>query len=59
MFLSDETAEVYYSTNFTMMNYYNWSLSDIENMFPYERAIYIGLIANHQKKVSQAQHQQQ
>ena len=27
-----------------MMQYYGYSLTDLENMYPYERDIYIGMI---------------
>jgi hypothetical protein len=41
----------YYSTNFTLVNRYNWSVSEIENLIPWEREIYINLLlANEEKK---------
>jgi hypothetical protein len=41
----------YYSTNFTLVNRYNWSISEIENLIPWEREIYISLLlANEEKK---------
>lgn len=27
-----------------MIQYHNWSLTDIENMMPWEREIYVGLL---------------
>lgn len=54
MFLSNETPENYFRTNFTLMQYYQWSLYDLENMFPFERSIYIALIRQHQIEQEQA-----
>jgi len=34
----------YYKTNFSMIQHHNWSLTEIENMIPWEREIYIGLL---------------
>tara|TARA_X000000368_G_scaffold415605_1_gene407686 strand:- start:5941 stop:6114 length:174 start_codon:yes stop_codon:yes gene_type:complete len=34
----------YYKTNFALMQHHKYSLSDIENMIPWEREIYITLL---------------
>lgn len=34
-------------TNFLLMNEHNFSLTEIENMLPYEREIYIHLLNEH------------
>ena len=33
-----------------MMQYHNWSLTELENMMPWEREIYITLLQNHVKE---------
>ena len=33
-------------TNFMMMHHHKYSLSDIENLLPWERQIYIGMLVN-------------
>ena len=38
--------ENYYRTNFAMMQHHNYSLSELENMLPWEREIYLGLLMN-------------
>lgn len=44
----------YFSTNFTMISKYNWRISDIEILAPWEREIYITLIAaNEERKKEQ------
>ena len=34
----------YYKSNFTLINQFNWTLSDLENMMYWEREIYIQLL---------------
>ena len=42
--LSHDTLANYYRTNFGMMQHHNYSLTELENMIPWEREIYIGLL---------------
>lgn len=37
-------------TNFQMMQHHHYSLSDIENMLPWEKQIYVGMISEYVKK---------
>mgnify|MGYP001260302182 CR=1 FL=1 len=30
-----------------MIQYHNWSLTELENMLPWEREIYVGLLVEH------------
>ena len=39
--------ENYFRLNFAMMQYHKYSLTDIENMMPWERDIYVGLLQAH------------
>ena len=34
-------------TNFTMMQHHKYSLSELENMIPWEREIYVNLLVQH------------
>ena len=45
--LSHEDLETYYRINFALMQYHKYSLSDIENMIPWEREIYLALLEKH------------
>lgn len=36
-----------YRTNFAMMQHHNYSLTELENMIPWEREIYIGMLIRH------------
>mgnify|MGYP001182492980 CR=1 FL=1 len=44
------TVEGYYKTNFDLMQHHNYSLSDLENMMPWEREIYVNLLTNYLKE---------
>lgn len=35
-----------YKTNFALIQHHKWSLSDLEDMIPWERYIYIDLLQN-------------
>jgi hypothetical protein len=37
----------HYRTNFNLMQFHKYSLSDIENMLPWERFLYIDLLKVH------------
>lgn len=36
-----------FETNFAMMQHHKYSLTEIENMVPWERQVYIGLLIKH------------
>jgi|TARA_R110001592_G_scaffold42150_2_gene137022 hypothetical protein len=42
--LCHESLENYYKTNFQLMHHHKYSLAELENMFPFEREIYIELL---------------
>ena len=39
-----EDLESYYRTNFALMQYHKYSLTELENMMPWERDIYTTLL---------------
>jgi len=39
-----ENLESYYRTNFALMQYHKYSLTELENMMPWERDIYTTLL---------------
>ena len=41
---------MYYQQIFTLANHYNYSISELENMYPFERDIYYGLLTNYVEK---------
>ena len=40
-------AESYYELMFSLMQYHKYSLTEIENMMPWEREIYVNLLRNY------------
>jgi hypothetical protein len=36
-----------YETNFAMVQHHKYSLTEIENMMPWEREVYVGMLLNH------------
>jgi len=39
--------ENYFRLNFALIEYHKYSLTEIENMMPWERDIYVGLLQAH------------
>ena len=42
--MAHEDLESYYKTNFALFQHHKWSMSEIEDMIPWEREIYITLL---------------
>ena len=42
--LSHDSLGNYYKTNFALMQHHNYSLSELDEMMPCEREIYVGLL---------------
>ena len=42
-----------------MMTHYNYSLTELDNMMPWEREIYVGLLEEHVKKENEKVKQQE
>ena len=51
----------YFQTNFGLMQHHKYSLTEIENMMPWERDIYVGLlvewIKDEEQRIKQEQQQ--
>ena len=39
--------ESYFRLNFALVQYHKYSLTEIENLIPWERDIYVGLLQQH------------
>ena len=57
--LSHDSLENYYKTNFAMMQHHKYSLEEIENMLPWEREIYVGLLMQYIKDEKEKAKQEQ
>ena len=49
--------ENYYKINFALIQYHKYSLTEIENLIPWERDIYVSLLQQHieEEKLKQQQ----
>ena len=47
--------ETYYKLNFSLMQYHKYSLTEIENLIPWERDIYVELLKAHIEEEKQKQ----
>jgi len=52
-----DSLENMFKTNFALMQHHKYSLTELENMIPWERDIYVNLLINHiqeqEKKMKQ------
>jgi|TARA_R100000988_G_scaffold15968_1_gene7897 hypothetical protein len=51
--------ENYFRLNFALMQYHKYSLTEIENLIPWERDIYVGLLQQHLEEEELKRKQQQ
>lgn len=47
----------YYRMNFALLQYHKYSLSDIEQMIPFEREVYISMLSSYLKEEKERQQQ--
>ena len=50
--------ENYFRLNFSLMQYHKWNLTEIENLIPWERDVYVGLLQQHLEEEELKQKQQ-
>lgn len=48
---SHSTLEDYYVTTFALVQHHRWSLSDVEDMVPFECQIYVDMLLAHLKEL--------
>tara|TARA_B100000427_G_scaffold161486_1_gene134288 strand:+ start:766 stop:951 length:186 start_codon:yes stop_codon:yes gene_type:complete len=53
--LFHQTLEGYYKTNFALMQHHKYSLSEVENMMPWERQVYTTLLMQYLDQLKQEQ----
>lgn len=56
--LQHDTLENHYRTNFNLQHFHHWTLTDLDNMLPFERDVYVNLL-NQQLERDQQQAAQQ
>jgi hypothetical protein len=45
--LSHDTLYNYYTLNFSLMQFHDYSLTELDSMIPWEREIYVGMLVQH------------
>jgi len=45
--MSNDTLTNHYSANFELMYHHHFSLTELNNMLPYERTVYIQMLNNY------------
>ncbi len=55
--MSHMNLEAYFRINFALMQYHKYSLTEIENMIPWERDIYVELLKQHLEEEREKQKQ--
>jgi hypothetical protein len=50
--------ESYFKLNFSLMQYHKYSLTEIENLIPWERDVYVELLKQHIEEEESKQKQQ-
>ena len=53
------SAESYYDLTFSLIKYHKYSLTEIDNMMPWERDIYVNLLRNYLEAEKMKRQQQQ
>ena len=56
--MSHIDLESYFKLNFALMQHHKYSLTEIENMMPWERDIYVGLLRQHLEEEELKRNQQ-
>ena len=57
--MAHTNLESYYKVNFALVQHHKYSLTEIENMIPWERDIYVSLLQQHLEEEKLKQQQQQ
>lgn len=53
--LGHNNLENYYQTQFALIQHHKYTLTELENMVPYELEIYLTMLVEHMKMLEKAQ----
>ena len=45
--MAHDSLESYFKTNFALMQHHKYSLTELENMMPWEREVYVTLLSQY------------
>ena len=48
--MAHEDLANYFETNFAMMQFHNYSLTELESLLPWERQVYVSMLNSHIKE---------
>ena len=57
--MAHEDLVSYYKLNFALMQHHKYSLTELENMIPWEREIYIDMLVTYIKEENEKQKQRE
>ena len=57
--MAHEDLASYYKLNFALIQYHKYSLTELENMMPWEREIYVSLLSQYVEEENLKAQQQQ
>ena len=57
--LSHDSLYNYYETNFSLMQHNKYSLTELDNMIPFEREIYVSLLMKYIKEENEKMKEQE
>ena len=57
--MAHESLESYYKVNFALMQHHKYSLTELENMIPWEREVYLSLLQQYIEEENLKAKQQQ
>jgi hypothetical protein len=55
--MAHESIENFYTVNFALMQHHKYSLTELENMIPWEREVYVGMLMEYIKEENERQKQ--
>lgn len=58
LILSDQSLEGTLRINFSLMQYHNYTLADIEGLLPWERDLYVSMLIQHLETEKQKREEQ-
>lgn len=53
--LGHNSLENYYQTQFALVQHHKYTLTELENMIPYELELYLTMLVEHMKMLEKAQ----
>ena len=57
--MAHEDLESYFKTNFALMQHHKYSLTELENMIPWEREVYLTLLQQYSEEENLKAQQEQ